>query len=156
MNKFINKKSSRQFFKYLCFACSAGVIQFASFTLFNEVFHFTYWLGYILALAFSVIWNFTLNRAFTFKSANNVPVAMSKLICYYLVFTPLSTLWGVGLENIGWNEYAVLGFTMIINFITEFTFCKLVVFKGSENTNKRALRLEIENENAVSNDACAN
>ncbi|MGN1227674.1 MAG: GtrA family protein [Christensenellales bacterium] len=132
------KGTVKQFFKYLCFACSAGVIQILSFTLFNEVFHFTYWLGYILALFLSVVWNFTLNREFTFKSANNIPIAMLKVTFYYLIFTPLSIWWGVALENALWNEYVILAITMIVNFATEFTFCKLVVFKGSENTNKRA------------------
>lgn len=140
MEQSTKNKSVKQFFKYLCFACSAGVIQFASFAFFNDVLHFTYWLGYILALVLSVIWNFTLNREFTFKSANNIPLAMSKLIGYYLIFTPLSTWWGTALEAIGWNEYLVLALTMIINFITEFTFCKFVVFRGTEDTNKRALK----------------
>lgn len=122
--------------KFACFSASAGVIQFVSFTLLNELAHFKYWPAYLIALTLSVIYNFTVNRKFTFKSANNVPIAMLKVFGYYLVFTPLSTLWGDALTNAGWNEYIVLIGTMIINLITEFTFCRFVVYRNSINTNK--------------------
>ncbi|MBO5884718.1 MAG: GtrA family protein, partial [Clostridia bacterium] len=83
-----------QAIKFLLFSISAGVIQVAIFTLLNEVVKFTYWPAYLIALVCSVLWNFTLNRKYTFKSANNVPIAMLKVLGYYLVFTPLSTWWG--------------------------------------------------------------
>lgn len=126
--------------KYLLFASSAGIIQVVTFTLLFELAFKSrtpyYWPSYIVALALSVVWNFTFNRKYTFKSANNVPIAMLKVLGYYLVFTPLSTLWGDALTNAaGWNEYLVLALTMVINLVTEFTFCRFVVFRKSINTN---------------------
>ncbi|MEG1525464.1 MAG: GtrA family protein [Clostridia bacterium] len=132
------KENLLQVVKFVLFSASAGVIQALTFTLLNELAHWPYWPCYLIALVLSVLWNFTLNRQYTFKSANNVPIAMLKIALYYCVFTPLSTLWGDALTNIGWNEYIVLFGTMIINLITEYLFCRFVVYKNSMNTNKRA------------------
>lgn len=112
--------------KFTLFSISAGIIQVISFTILNEVVKLIYWPAYLIALTLSVLWNFTLNRKFTFKSAANIPKAMFKVACYYLVFTPLSTWWGHALETVGWNEYIILGMTMIINFVTEFLFAKFL------------------------------
>lgn len=135
----VNKKQECwQAFKFLCFSISAGVIQIAVFTLLNELIKWSYWPSYLISLVLSIIWNFTFNRHFTFKSANNIPKAMSLVFLYYLVFTPLSTLWGQAMTDAGVNEYIVLAFTMIINFVTEFCYQRFVVFRKSINTNKRA------------------
>ena len=146
------KESMWQSLKYLLLSISAGVIQIAVFTPLNE-FVFKdgeYGPSYFIALLISVIYNFTLNREFTFKSANNVPKAMLKVGLYYLVFTPLSIWWGIALEKAGWNEYLVLVLTMIVNFVTEFLFWKFVVYKGSENTNARALKQQQKSEQGSS------
>lgn len=129
------KQETVRILKYLFFTCSAGAIQIGSSTLFWEVFHWSYWTGYLVALVLSVIWNFTFNRKFTFKSANNVPLAMLKVFGYYCVFTPLSTWWGHALAGLGWNNYAIEIPTMLINGITEFLFNRFVVFGKSINTN---------------------
>lgn len=122
--------------KFVGFSCSAGVIQFVVFTILNEVLHLLYWPAYLIALVLSVLWNFTFNRKFTFKSANNVPIAMLKVAAYYVVFTPLSTLWGDALtDKAHWNEYLVLAFTMVINLVTEYLFNQFVVYRKSMNTN---------------------
>ena len=123
------KQTFAQVIKYTLIAASAGIIQVVSFSLFEEVLHMPYWPSYLLALTLSVLWNFTFNRKYTFKSANNVPKAMFLVFLYYLVFTPLSTWWGHAMTNAGINDYIVLAFTMIVNFVTEFLFQKFVVFK---------------------------
>ena len=127
-------KSFWQMIKFTLFSVSAGIIQILSFTILNEVFKMIYWPAYLLSLILSILWNFTLNRRYTFQSAANVPVAMAKVFGFYLVFTPLSTLLGQLAETSGVNEYIVLGVTMISNFILEFLFCKFVVYRGKENT----------------------
>ncbi len=124
------KKNLIESLKFLLFSISAGLIQIGSETLMLEVFHFKAWLAYLIALVLSVLWNFTLNRKFTFHSASNVPIAMLKVVAYYAVFTPLSTWWTHQLVDVAlWNEYLVLGITMVINFITEFLYQKFFVFK---------------------------
>lgn len=118
--------------KFTLFSISAGVVQLLSFTLMNELLDLPYWPCYLTALILSVIWNFTLNRKFTFKSANNVPVAMMKVLGYYAVFTPLSTIFGNWLaDDLLWNEYLVTILNMIINFVTEYLFDRFVVFGRS-------------------------
>ncbi len=132
--KFTKEEHMTQAIKFLLFSMSAGVIQAGSFTLLHEIFDFIYWPAYLIALTLSVIWNYTLNRKFTFKSANNIPIAMIKVAFYYAVFTPLSTWWGDALTNIGWNYYLVLFLTMVINLITEFLFTKYYVYRHAINT----------------------
>ncbi len=129
-----------QFIKFTLFSISAGLIQILSFTLLNETTGFPYWPSYLIALVLSVVWNFTFNRRYTFKSSANIPKAMTLVFLYYLVFTPLSTWWGDTLTNLGWNEYIVLGGTMVINFVTEFLFQCFVVFRNTINTNEIARR----------------
>lgn len=129
------KQNFLQFIKFTLFSASAGIIQFGSFTLLNELAGLPYWPCYLFALILSVVYNFTVNRRFTFKSAANISFAMMKVFGYYFVFTPLSTWWGDALTNIGWNEYIVLAGTMIINFVTEFLFTRFVVYRNSINTN---------------------
>ena len=134
--------------KFLLFSISAGAIQILSFTLLNELLHLPYWVSYLIALVLSVIWNFTLNRRFTFRAANNVPVARLKVAAYYAVFTPLSTLLEKYLtDTVGWNEYLVTFLNMVINFVTEYLFDTFVVFRGAIDTNDLAQR-EAEEERA--------
>jgi putative flippase GtrA len=122
--------------KFVLFSCSAGIIELGSFSLFNELLRLPYWGSYLIALILSVLWNFTLNRRFTFKSANNVPVAMLKVFGYYCIFTPVSTIAGNYLAGtLLWNEYIVTGINMACNLVTEFLFDKYVVFRDTIDTN---------------------
>ena len=130
------KKQLYQALKFLLFSISAGVIQIGSFALL-EIFIKTYWIAYLISLLLSIIWNFTLNRRYTFKSAANVPVAMAKLLGFYALFTPLSTWLGDIAEGAGVNDFLILVVTMISNFALEYLFCKFVVYRGKENTLKR-------------------
>ena len=125
--------------KFVLFSISAGIIQVVSFTLMEEVLFWEHWVSYLFSLILSVVWNFTLNRKFTFYSANNVPIAMLKVGAFYVVFTPLSTWWTAVLTSkpINWNEYVVLALTMAINFITEYIYDRFVVFgKSIDTANK--------------------
>lgn len=156
------KKNLIQMLKFVLFSCSAGIIQLGSFTLMSEVLIKTQFIAnlmaehpgfakimeneygpmYLIALILSVIWNFTINRKFTFKSAANIPVAMLKVFGYYLVFTPLSTVIGnactTKFASVGGIDYIVLIITMLCNMITEFLFCKFVVYKNQEDTAVKA------------------
>ena len=125
--------------KFVLFSISAGVIQILSFTLLNELMTWSYWPSYLISITLSVLWNFTLNRRFTFKSANNVPIAMAQTAAFYVVFTPLSTLLGNYLvESLLWNEYLVTVINMLSNFVLEYLFQRFVVFRNSLDTNDLA------------------
>ena len=124
--------------KFTLFSISAGVIEIVSFSLLTELTALPYWPCYLIALVLSVLWNFTFNRRYTFRSAGNVPKAMALVAAYYCVFTPLSTLGGNVLANLGWNEYLVTGLNMVVNFVTEFLYDKYVVFRGTLDTNNLA------------------
>ena len=127
-----------RFFKFVFFSASAGIIEMGSFALLNELLDWPYWPSYLIALTLSVLWNFTLNRKFTFKSTANVPRAMFLVFLYYLVFTPLTTIGGNYLaEDLHWNEYLVTGINMILNFTTEFLYQRYYVFAKTIDTNVR-------------------
>jgi len=133
------KKEVWRAVKFALFSASAGIIELLVFTLLNEVFKLPYWLCYLVALTASVLWNFTLNRRFTFQSANNVPKAMLQVALFYAVFTPLSTL----LEHVltvklGWNEYLATAINMALNLVTEYLYDRYVVFRDSIDTNEIA------------------
>ena len=145
----MKKSDALQAVKFALFSASAGIIQICSFTLMNELIlpniHIEnekimsllsaeYGVCYLIALTLSVLWNFTFNRRFTFKSAANIPVAMAKVFGFYLIFTPVSTWLGNTATGNGINEYVVLAVTMLSNMILEYLFCKFVVYKNQENT----------------------
>lgn len=145
------KENILQAVKFACFSASAGIIQVVSFTLLNELlpttdstnaiaqwfFNSEYGGSYLVALTLSVLWNFTFNRKFTFKSAANVPVAMLKIFAFYCVFTPVTTILGEMAAQrftADFVEYIILAVTMSTNMITEFLYCRFFVYKNSMNT----------------------
>ena len=141
-------KEALRFLKFAIFSASAGLIELGCFTLLNEITTWSYWPCYLIALLLSVLWNFTLNRKFTFHAATNIPVAMLKVLAYYAVFTPLSTLLGDYLaETLQWNEYLVTILNMVINFVTEFLYQRFFVFGKSIDSDKSASRSAEEKQN---------
>ena len=133
------KKEFWRAVKFVLFSASAGIIEIVVFALLNELLRLPYWLSYLAALAASVLWNFTLNRKFTFQSANNVPKAMLQVALFYAVFTPLITLLEhVLTEKLCWNEYLATAINMSLNLITEYLYDRYVVFRDSIDTNERA------------------
>ncbi len=141
----MNKKELLRSLKFVVFSISAGVIQIVSFTLLTEFSGMSYWPCYLISLTLSVVYNFTINRKFTFHSAANVPIAMFKVFLYYCVFTPLSTIGGNFLvETLNWNEYLVEILSMLLNFITEFLFTRFVVYGKQVDNDERYLEKERE------------
>ena len=148
--KLSKKDNILQVIKFALFSASAGLIQTASFTILTEVpprlfdKELSYWACYLPALVLSVLWNFTLNRKFTFKSASNVPIAMLKVAAFYAVFTPVSTILGnMAAEKFNAAEnpfvdYVILAVTMLVNLTTEYLYQRFVVFRDSMNTNEKA------------------
>ena len=130
----VDMKNFWKIVKFTLFSISAGVIQLAVSEIMYDLIHINYWVSYLTSLILSVIWNFTFNRKFTFKSANNVPSAMTLVLAYYAVFTPASTLWGTAMEKAGVAGILVTAFSMIVNFITEFLWQQFVVFRTSEGS----------------------
>ncbi|MBQ9790387.1 MAG: GtrA family protein [Clostridia bacterium] len=127
------KKEWMRSLKFFLFSISAGVIQIGSFTIL-ELFISNYWLAYLPSLLLSIIWNFTINRKFTFKSANNVKIAMLLVLAFYAVFTPLSTWLGELAARAGAHEFLILAVTMIANFVLEYLYTRFVVYRNSCDT----------------------
>lgn len=130
----VDKASRVQAVKFFFFSISAGLIEAGSFALLYGPFKLPYWPAYLIALVLSVLWNFTLNRRYTFRSTANVPVAMLKVLGFYAVFTPVSTIAGDWCEGHGVNGFIVLLVTMVCNLVLEFLFCKFVVYRDSIDT----------------------
>lgn len=140
------KKEVLRVVKFVMFSISAGIIEIVSFTILNEFTGWEYWPCYLIALILSVLWNFTLNRKFTFKSASNVPAAMAKIALFYCVFTPVTTIMGNYLaEDLLWNDYIVTGINMGLNITTEYLYDRFVVFRKSIDTNKLAMKDRADN-----------
>ena len=135
-----NKKSLKEVFralKFLLISISAGLIQIGSFTLFLEVFKWDYWFAYLPSLLLSIVWNFTVNRKITFKSANNVTIAMLLVLAFYAVFTPVSTILGGVAVDGGANPDLVFIITLLSNFVLEFLYTRFVVYRNSCDTAKK-------------------
>ena len=133
-----NKKELIRKIKFTLFSISAGIIEIVIFTLLNELTSFGYWVCYLTALVASVIWNFTLNKEFTFKSTANVPLAMLQVFLFYLVFTPTTTILGNYLvNNVHINEYIVTGLNMACNFVLEYLYDRYFVFKDTIDTKEK-------------------
>ena len=156
----INKKELWRAVKFTLFSISAGAIQAISslllkLVILDRVMNPNATMTFIIkqptstfiadtvGLALSVLWNFTFNRKFTFKAANNVPLAMLLAFVFYIPFYPFQ-IWYVpmveqGLASIGgWGYVIGLGTCMIINFVLEFLWQKFVVFRGKVDTNDLA------------------
>lgn len=145
----MKNSNALQAIKFALFSASAGIIQVVTFTLLNElvvpnlniqnetvmkILSAEYGVCYLVALTLSVLWNFTFNRRYTFRSDCNIPVAMAKVAGFYLVFTPVSVILGEMASGKGVNEYIILALTMASNFVLEYLFCKFVVYRNQENT----------------------
>jgi putative flippase GtrA len=138
------KQNVWQIIKFTLFSTSAGIVETISFTLLNELTGLPYRFSYLIALILSVLYNFTVNRRFTFKSATNVPIAMLKVAGFYLFFTPLSTWAGHAATSQNINEYIIFGLTMLSNLVLEYLFCRFVVYRNSMNTNDLAMKEKTE------------
>lgn len=146
------KKNLWQMIKFTLFSISAGIIQILSYTLFYEALHWAPWLSYLVSLVLSVLWNFTFNRKYTFRSDADMKKSMLLVALFYVVFTPLSTWWTAALtgENLFTgagasseplvNNYVVQAGTMLVNFVTEFLYQRFVVYRNSIDTNDVAKR----------------
>ena len=147
-----------QVVKFTIFSVGAGIIQIGSYTLLHELLKNKIasvnglWAAtYLPSLILSVLFNFTLNRKYTFRSADNVPKCMALVFLFYCAFTPLS-LWLGGLANkalvakLSWGNYIVEAGTMIANFILEFLYTRFVVYRKSIDTNDVAQKAQKKNE----------
>lgn len=131
-----NKKEIIRAVKFVLISISAGIVEIAVFALLNEFTGLKYWPCYLTALIASVLWNFTINRRYTFKSAKNVPRAMAMVFAFYLVFTPATTVLGNYLaETLHWNEYLVTGINMALNLTLEYLYDTFVVYRGDMDNN---------------------
>ena len=126
-----NTKEWIRVLKFVLFSASAGIIQMGSFTLLNEFTGWRYWPCYLISLLLSILWNFTFNRRFTFKSDANITRSMLLVLAFYAVFTPVTTILGEWLaEGLHWNEYLVTAINMLLNLTLEYLYQRYVVYRN--------------------------
>ena len=127
--------------KFAIVSASAGLVEIGVFTIMNEFTGLKYWPCYLTALIASVVWCFTINRRYTFKSTKNVPRAMAMVFAFYLVFTPATTILGNYLaETLHWNEYLVTGINMALNLSLEYLYDTFIVYRGEMDNNDIAAK----------------
>ena len=130
----MEKKNTKEWIrvlKFVLFSASAGIIQMGSFTLLNEFTGWRYWPCYLISLLLSILWNFTFNRRFTFKSDANITRSMLLVLAFYAVFTPATTIMGEWLaEGLHWNEYLVTAINMLLNLTLEYLYQRYVVYRN--------------------------
>lgn len=145
------KTELRRMIKYILIAASAGIIQFVSTLVLTliwpkEKFSMGPALFYLIGLILSVIWNLTINRKYTFKSAANISKAVWLTIGFYVIFAPASTLLQAWLVNgdvlnlftithLGWHELIGVVICMLLNLGLEYPFQRYIVFRDSIDTS---------------------
>ncbi len=133
-------KEPLRFLLFTLISASAGLVELASFALLNEFTSWQYWPCYLIAVTLSVLWNFTINRRYTFRSNANITRAMLLVALYYVAFIPLTTWLGDWfVEDLNWNEYLVTIINMLLNFTTEFLYQRCVVYKGKVDSRNKVL-----------------
>lgn len=133
----ITKNDLKRFGKFLFFSLGAGIIQIGTFAILYDVLHIDYWISYLTSLVLSVLFNFTINKEYTFKSADNVPKCMLLVFLFYCVFTPVTTISGNALETSGWDGNIVMVLTMVLNFVLEYLYCAFFVYRKTIDTKKK-------------------
>ena len=136
------RKELWQMIKFTLFSISAGVIQEVGFLLMYNALSLSYWLSYLVSLVASVLWNFTFNRRYTFRSDCNIARSMLLVALFYVVFTPVTTIGGEALAALGWNGNLIQIGTMLLNFVLEFLYQRFVVFRNTIDTNDIAKRAQ--------------
>lgn len=132
------KKERIRLLKFILFSCSAGIIETIVSTVLDLTVNKTnehYYICYAIALVCSVIWNFTFNRKFTFKSASNVPKAMALALLFYVPFAPYTIWLAKVLEPLVKYNILILGINMLQNIVLEYLWQRFVVFRKSIDTN---------------------
>ena len=129
-------KEALRALKFTLISLSAALIDAGSFAVMT-LLSVPIVIAQPVSLILSVIWNFTINRKITFKSAGNVKIAMLQVAAFYLVFTPLTTWFsGFALAH-GLDEMIIKAITMVLNLVLEYLFCRYVVFKNSVDTAEK-------------------
>jgi len=141
------QKSLWQMIKFTLFSISAGIIQEGLYLILYNLLGLSYWFSYLVSLAASVLWNFTFNRRYTFRSDADIKRSMLLVALFYVVFTPVTMFGGQALVSAGWNGNLVQIGTMLLNFVLEFLYQRFVVYRNSIDTNDLARREEEKAEN---------
>lgn len=137
----MDKKELIRTVKFVIVSASAGLIELGVFTIMERFTNLRYWPCYLTALIMSVVWCFTINRRYTFRSTKNVPRAMAMVFAFYAVFTPASTVLGEYLASVQhWNPYLVTGLNMFLNLTLEYLYDTFVVYRNEKDNNDVAKR----------------
>lgn len=123
--------------KFTLISISAGIIETLSFLILKEAFKLTeerYWIANLISLILSVLWNFTINRKYTFRSSANIPKTMALTFLFYVFFTPLAMFLTQEAVKAGANEYLMKFCQMLANLILEYLWTRLFVYRKTCDT----------------------
>ena len=131
------QKEAVRALKFTLFSASAGIIEAGSIFLLENLTSLPSWACYLIGLVLSVLWNFTLNRKFTFQSAANVPIAMLSMsavlsMIYVKVFGFADVIRMIVLSCL--HVFHFCGLNMLCNLVTEFLYQRFFVFGKSIDT----------------------
>lgn len=124
-----------QFLKFTMFSAGAGIVEGSSFAILELTVQAPVWVYDVISVTLSVLFNFTVNRKFTFKSSANLMLSMLLIGLFYAGFIPLGAFIISTLVNNGLNDFLAKAIKMVLNLVLEFTYYKLVVYRNKENTN---------------------
>lgn len=145
----IKKIFSTQEVKFFFFSISAALVEIISFFILRNVFKINIEISQSISIALSVIYNFTINRKYTFKSTNNIYIAMLKVAIFYIFFIPFSAFGSKALERLGIPDVVIKTISLLLNGIGEFLWWKYVVFydkNEKKNSENRLIKKENSNQ----------
>ncbi|MDO5025763.1 MAG: GtrA family protein [Trueperella sp.] len=135
--------------KFTLLSGTAAVVEAGSYALFLALDLMPVSWAQAISVALSVLWNFTLNRKFTFKSTGNVPFAMLLVSLFYVAYIPISSVLAGLMDDAGMHPAVIKIIWLLINFVGEFIWWKYVVFGIGERwldsiTKRKAAKNEAE------------
>lgn len=146
-NKELNKnKNFSQEIKFFIFSISAAIVEVVSYFILLNIFKVRIDIAQTISVILSVIYNFTVNRKYTFKSTNKIIPAMIKVSMFYMLFIPVTSVGSLALEALKVPAVLIKALSLILNGIGEFLWWKYIVFNEKlENKKEKEKKSKKEN-----------
>ena len=125
-----------QFLQFVVVSLGAGVIEYATFALMTWIVPDNKTMlvaAEVTSVVLSCLFNFTVNRKYTFHSSSNIPLGMLLYGVYYaFLATPAGVWFLLFLTQGGMHELLAKAVKMLVNFIFDYLFCKFILFQAAD------------------------